>query len=267
MAYTPVVLTIAGSDSGGGAGIQADIRTFRALGVHGACAITSITSQNTREVAARYDLPPDVVVSQMETVLADLEVASAKTGMLANAAIAAAVAETLARYDIRRLVVDPVAVSSSGQTLLDAGGLEVVAEKLLPLSLVFTPNLAEASLLLGHEVIGRDGMEQAARLLKKLTPGCVVLKGGHLNAGGSEALDMFYDGSDLVELKAPRVATADSHGTGCVFSASIAARLALGETPLQAAVGAKRDITRALENALHIGGGSGPVDPVPEPGG
>lgn len=258
----PVALTIAGSDSGGGAGIQADIKTFYTLGVHGACVITSITSQNTREVMERYDLPVATVISQMEAVLGDMEVVAAKTGMLANAGIVRAVAEVLSEYGIERLVVDPVAISSSGRPLLDAGGLDAMAEALLPLALVFTPNLAEAAAFLDSEVEDAEGMRKAARRLKGLGPACVVVKGGHL--GGGESLDIFFDGKEMVELKAARIPTADDHGTGCVFSAAIAARLARGEAPLAAVTGAKEDVGRALERSLHVGKGRGPVNPQPD---
>lgn len=255
-----VVLTVGGSDSGGGAGIQADIKTLHTLGVHGACAVTSVTSQNTQGVASRFDLPPEVVTSQMEAVFSDMEVAAAKTGMLANAAIVSAVAGVLERRGVRRLVVDPVAASSSGQPLLDAGGLEVLADKLLPLALVFTPNLEEAAAFLGREVEDVPEMREAALALRELGPECVVVKGGHLE--GEEAVDVFCDGAGVRELRAPRVKTADSHGTGCVFSAAVAARLALGADPLRAVEGAGEDVRRALRCSLRLGSGSGPVRPV-----
>ncbi len=257
----PVVLTIAGSDSGGGAGIQADIKTFHALGVHGASAITSVTSQNTKEVISRFDLPVDVVISQIAAVLDDMDVAAVKTGMLANDGIVRAVAEALQYRDIERLVVDPVAVSSSGQPLLDEGGLEAIVEALLPRALVFTPNLAEASAILREVVEGVEGMKKAARSLKTLGPACVVVKGGHM--GGAESPDVFFDGREMVELSAHRIRAQDDHGTGCVFSAAVAARLARGQNPLDAAAGGKMDVRRALENALRIGGGRGPVNLVP----
>ena len=257
----PVALTIAGSDSGGGAGIQADIKTFYACGVHGTCAITSVTSQNTLGVAARFDLPPQVVLAQIEAVLDDMEVAGAKTGMLASAAITAAVAEVVAERGLQRLVVDPVAVSTSGHSLLDGGGIETIAEKLFPLALMITPNLTEASLLLQREIASVEEMEKAAVLLKDMGPACILLKGGDL-AGTEEAVDIFYDGTDLVTLASPRVDTANTHGTGCLLSAAVAAYLARGETPLRAAGRAKEDVTRALRHALDIGKGRGPVHPV-----
>ena len=255
----PVALAIGGSDSGGGAGIQADLKTFFSLGVHGACAITSVTSQNTLGVVSRYDLPAEAVVSQVEAVLDDFEVAAAKTGMLATSSVVSAVAALLRRRGIRNLVVDPVTFSSGGYPLLEAGGAVVMAEALLPIAAVFTPNLREASLFLGREVKDEAGMKAAARELRKLGPTCVVVKGGHL--GGRQAVDIFYDGKDLVELSSPRIKTEDDHGTGCVFSAAIAARLARGESPLGAVRGAKEDITAALLRSLRLGAGRGPVNP------
>lgn len=260
----PVAMTIASSDSGGGAGIQADLKTFYACGVHGACVITSVTSQNTRGVISRFDLPPGVVVDQMEAVLSDMEVRGVKTGMLATAGVVEAVAGMIEKRGLEHLVVDPVIMSSRGQPLLDEGGLEAISECLLPLALVFTPNLAEASAFLGKDIKDRESMKEAARSLLELGPACVVVKGGHLE-GGAEAVDIFYDGEKLVEIAAERVRTENTHGTGCVFSASIAARLALGDTALEAARKAKKKVSEALKNSLHIGGGTGPVHPLPGP--
>lgn len=258
----PVTLTIAGSDSGGGAGIQADIKTFHVCGVHGTCAITSVTSQNTMGVTSRFDLPVGEVVSQMEAVLDDFEVASAKTGMLASAAIIRAVSEVVAERRIKRLVVDPVAVSTSGHSLLDGGGIETIAERLFPLAAVVTPNLAEASLLLGREIADLEGMKRAAALIRDMGPECVLVKGGHLPAS-PHAVDVFYDGNEFVTLALPRVDTENTHGTGCMLSAAIAAYLALGEDPLEAARRAKSDVAGALRNSLDIGRGRGPVNPRP----
>jgi hydroxymethylpyrimidine kinase/phosphomethylpyrimidine kinase len=263
--YLPVALSIAGSDSSGGAGIQADLKTFYSLGVHGACVITSITSQNTMGVMARHDLAVGVVASQLRAVLEDIEVEGAKTGMLGNGAVVEAVADILAGHGTRNLVVDPVAFSSSGQPLLDEVGMEVMVEELLPLATVFTPNLMEASALLGGDIRDLEGMMKAARSLRKLGPACVVIKGGHL-ASSEKSIDIFYDGNNMLEIEMPRVRTENDHGTGCVFSAAITARLALGEAPLQAVTGAKGDVTRALVNSLSIGSGRGPVHPLPQSG-
>ncbi len=262
--HLPVTLTIAGSDSGGGAGVQADLKTFYACGVHGVCAITSVTSQNTLGVRSRYDLPAEVVVSQMETVLDDFEVKSAKTGMLANAEIVRAVAKVASGRGIERLVVDPVAVSTSGHSLLDGGGIETIAEMLFPLALVITPNLEEASLLLRREIASVEEMKRAAVLLGDMGPACVLLKGGHLE-GSPEAVDVFFDGSEPVILASPRIDTANTHGTGCVLSAAVAAYLARGDAPLRAASKAKKDVTRALRRSLDMGRGRGPVHPALAP--
>lgn len=259
----PIVLTIAGSDSGGGAGVQADLKTFYALGAHGACALTSVTSQNTMEVIGRYDLPPEVVAAQLDAVLSDFEVAAAKTGMLGNVEIIRAVAKLLRGHGLNNLVIDPVVVSSTGQSLLGEGGIEALMEALLPLAAVLTPNMKEASALTGLEVNGLEGMREAAVLLKGMGPASVVITGGHLE--GDEATDVFFDGERCCELPAPKVATENDHGTGCVFSAAVAARLALGEDVLQAVGGAKQDVLNALANSLDIGRGRGPVHPVREP--
>ena len=258
----PVAMTIAGSDSGGGAGVQADLKTFYTCGVHGTCIITSVTSQNTLGVLERHDLPAGVVVSQMEAVLSDMEVKGAKTGMLATAEIALAVAEVLEGRGIDCLVVDPVTRSSWGQPLLEDEGLRVVTERLLPLARVFTPNIAEASAFLGKDIEDREAMREAARSLLELGPSCVVVKGGHLEEG-EEAVDVYCDGGNIVELTGERVETENTHGTGCVFSAAIAACLALGDAPLQSVRRAKEVVSRALSNSLHIGGGRGPVHPLP----
>ncbi|WP_458011751.1 bifunctional hydroxymethylpyrimidine kinase/phosphomethylpyrimidine kinase [Candidatus Solincola sp.] len=256
----PVALTIAGSDSGGGAGIQADLKTFFALGVHGTCALTSVTSQNTSGVISRFDLPAEVVVSQVEAVASDLEPAAVKTGMLATAEVVRAVAGLAESLGWEKLVVDPVVISSSGHPLLEDSGIGVLLEKLLPRSLVFTPNLAEASLLTGIDVVGPGEMRKAARILHSRGARTVVVKGGHL--GGNEALDVFFNGKDYHELRTTRVNTADDHGTGCVFSAAVAAYLALGREPLEAVRGAKDFVTRALARSLRLGRGRGPVNPA-----
>lgn len=255
----PVALTLAGSDSGSGAGVQADLKTFYALGVHGTCAITSVTSQNTSGVLSRFDLPADVVVSQVEAVVSDLRPAAVKTGMLATAEVVRAVAGLAESMGWKKMVIDPVVMSTSGAPLLEDLGMEALLEELLPHALVFTPNLGEASLLTGQEVADAAGMRKAARLLYSMGARTVVVKGGHL--GGEEALDVFYDGRDYHEMRAPRVRTADDHGTGCVFSAAVAAYLALGWEPLEAVRGAKDFVTRALARSLRLGKGRGPVNP------
>ncbi len=254
-----MVLSVAGSDSGGGAGLQADIKTLHARGVHGVCAVTSVTSQNTLGVVTRFDLPAWVVKSQMEAVFADFDVAAAKTGMLANAEIVRAVARMIARYRVPCLVVDPVLRSSSGHLLLDGEGAEALVKELLPLATFFTPNLAEAEVFAGFPVGDLDGMRDAARALRELGPRYVVVKGGHL--AGGETVDVLFDGERLTEFRGPRVETRDDHGTGCVYSASLAARLAKGEPAQAAAAGAREDTLRALRWSLRLGAGRGPVNP------
>ncbi len=255
----PVALTIAGSDSGGGAGIQADLKTFYSLGVHGTCAITSITGQNTLGVRTRFDVPVEVVVAQVEAVVEDMEVAAVKTGMLATVEVVRAVSELADRYSWNNMVVDPVAISSSGQPLLDRGAEECLRELLLPRARVFTPNLREAATLTGLEVTGVEEMKEAARSLWMYGARLVVVKGGHLP--GRCVVDVVYDGKKYHELKGPRVYTADDHGTGCVFSSAVTAFLALGLDPLDAIRRAKEVVTRALAGSLRLGKGRGPVNP------
>lgn len=255
-----VALTVAGSDSGGGAGIQADCRVFFLFGIHATCALTSVTAQNTQGVWERFDLAPAMVAAQMEAVLTDIPVHAAKTGMLATAETARTVAGVFRRWDGIPVVVDPVLRSSTGQDLLDPGGLEAIREELLPRATVFTPNLEEASAFLGESVDDLQDMRNAAAALLDLGPGCVVVKGGHLRGG--EAVDVFYDGRRMEVLSGERIPTLHDHGTGCVFSAGVAAGLALGDEPLQAVMRARALVRAALLNSLALGKGKGVVFPV-----
>ena len=252
-----VVLTVAGSDSGGGAGIQADLRTFAAHGVHGTSAITAVTAQNSVAVLDWVALEPRMVVAQMEAVASDMNVAAVKTGMLATAAIVSAVAEAIERLALPLVVVDPVMVAKSGDRLLDRDAETAYREQLLPLATVVTPNLPEAEALLGHRVRTLDEMREAARALRAMGPRAVVVKGGHLEG---DAVDVFWDGARLEDLPAPRIATSNTHGTGCTYSAAIAARLALGEPLLDAVRGAKAYLTEAIRRSYSVGRGHGPVD-------
>jgi hydroxymethylpyrimidine/phosphomethylpyrimidine kinase len=251
-------MTIAGSDSGGGAGLQADLRTFAAHGVHGACAVTAVTAQNSVTVTDYVALDPRMVVAQVEAVVSDMPVAAVKTGMLANRGIVAAVADVVRRHALPHLVVDPVMVAKGGARLLDADAEKAYVEHLFALTEVLTPNLPEAEVLLGRPVRTREAMREAARALRAQGPRVVVVKGGHLPGG--EAVDVFYDGERLEELAAPRIDTRHTHGTGCTYSAAVAARLALGEAPLAAVRGAKDYLTEALRGAYAVGHGHGPVD-------
>ena len=250
-------LTIAGSDSGGGAGIQADLKTFHAFAVFGASVVTAITAQNTREVRAVHELPVDMIRAQMEAVFDDLDIAAAKTGMLSSARIIEAVAAELARRGLEKLVVDPVMISKSGYRLLADDAVAALRGTLLPLAFVVTPNLHEASLLTGLEVASLDDMKRAAEKIAALGPRAVVVKGGH--AAFARAVDVLFTEGEHEELRPEGpVRERSVHGTGCTFSAAITARLALGD-PLPAAVRrAKRYITRAIRQAPAIGHGHPP---------
>jgi hydroxymethylpyrimidine/phosphomethylpyrimidine kinase len=256
----PVALTIAGSDSGGGAGIQADLKTFAALGVHGTSAVTAITAQNTLGVAGILELPPALVAAQIEAVMLDLGAQAAKTGMLSNAKIIEVVAKAIARFEIDNLVVDPVMVAKGGARLLRDDAVDALRRRLLPLAAVVTPNLPEAEVLLGRPIRTLDERRQAARDLVGLGARAAVVKGGHTDE--EQAIDHYFDGTELVELKSPRIATANTHGSGCVFSAAIAAELARGRDSLAAVLLAKEFITGAIERSLEVGRGHGPVNPM-----
>jgi len=259
-----VALTVAGSDSGGGAGIQADLRTFAAHGVHGTSALTAVTAQSSVGVSAWEAVSPRMVVAQIEAVATDMPVAAAKTGMLANAAVIAAVAEAVARLRVAPLVVDPVMVSKSGDRLLDAAAERAYVDRLFPLAALITPNLHEAEVLLGRTVRDVSAMRRAAQDLAALGASAVLVKGGALSG---DAVDVFYDGARLVELASPRVETANTHGTGCTLSAAICARLALGAPLADAIRGAKDYLTEGLRRSYAVGKGRGvvhhlhPLDP------
>jgi hydroxymethylpyrimidine/phosphomethylpyrimidine kinase len=257
-----VALTIAGSDSGGGAGIQADLHTFAAHGLHGTSAITAITAQNSRGVVAWSAVDPALVAAQIDAVASDMAVAGAKTGMLATVAVISAVAEAIRRNAIGPLVVDPVMVARSGDRLLDPSAEKAYVELLFPLATVLTPNLLEAEVLLGYAVRDPEGMRRAARDLHALGPRAVLVKGGGL-AASPNALDVLFDGERLHEISAPRVDTENTHGTGCTLSAAIASRLALGDGVAAAVRGAKSYLTEALSLSFSVGRGRG--SPMPHP--
>ena len=251
-----VALTIAGSDSGGGAGIQADLLTFAAHGVHGTSALTAVTAQNSVEVRDWVALEPRMVVAQIEAVASDMAVAAAKTGMLATAGIVTAVAEALTRLRLPHVVVDPVMVAKGGHRLLDPAA-EGAYRSLFPLATLLTPNLGEAEALLGRPVRTLDAMAAAARDLVGAGARAVLVKGGHL---AGDAVDVFFDGETVEELPAPRVETRNTHGTGCTLSAAIAARLAGGAGLREAVHGAKEYLTEAILRSYAVGRGHGPVD-------
>jgi hydroxymethylpyrimidine/phosphomethylpyrimidine kinase len=262
----PVALTICGSDSGGGAGLQADLRTFAAHRVHGAFALTAVTAQNTTEVRAVATLDPDMVVAQVEAVVQDLEVVAVKTGMLATPEVVAAVGLLASRGLLPNLVVDPVLVSSTGHPLMDEGGVAAYRDLLLPRATVVTPNLRETARLLETDVArlaDTEAMGRAATALRALGPRYVVVKGGHLDKlGGRGAPDVVAGPDGITVLEADRVATGNDHGTGCSLSAAVAANLALGAEPLDALEAAKAFVHRALQGgaAWRLGAGHGPID-------
>jgi hydroxymethylpyrimidine/phosphomethylpyrimidine kinase len=256
----PVALTIAGSDSGGGAGIVADLKTFEAHGVWGTTALVAVTAQNTLGVQAFETLPAALVRRQIESVVTDIGVDAAKTGMLATAELATAVAAAVRDLGVPNLVVDPVFVSKHGDTLLADDAVGALAKELLPLATVVTPNLPEAGRLVGFEVDDREAMAEAGRRLVDMGARVALVKGGHL--GGDASPDCLVAlGEDLVWLDSARIAGRHTHGTGCVLSAAIAAGLANGMEPADACVHAKRFIERAIEAGVDLGSGVGPVNP------
>ncbi|MCK0196864.1 bifunctional hydroxymethylpyrimidine kinase/phosphomethylpyrimidine kinase [Ancylobacter sp. 6x-1] len=259
-AGTPIAVTIAGSDSGGGAGIQADLKTFSALGVYGASVITALTAQNTLGVTSIHDVPPAFVSAQMDAVFSDLAVDAVKIGMLSRPEVIAAVAQGLDRHGLRAVVLDPVMVAASGDRLLVPEAIEELRRSLLPRALLITPNLPEAAALLdeppAHDLAA--ARMQAARLLA-MGPKAVLVKGGH--GEGPESTDVLMDADGVVELSAPRIVTRNTHGTGCTLSSAITAGLAKGLSLRDAVAAGKDYLTRALARSeeLAVGHGHGPV--------
>jgi hydroxymethylpyrimidine/phosphomethylpyrimidine kinase len=253
-------LTIAGSDSGGGAGIQADLKTFSAFGVFGTSAITAITAQNTVEVIAVEAVRPELVTAQIDAVLDDLGADAIKIGMLANAANVEAVAAALERRPARPLVLDTVMVSKGGVRLIDEEAIGALTARLLPMASVITPNGPEAEALTGLAIRSVADLHAAAAALIDLGARAVVAKGGHLDG---PAVDVFHDGSRAIELRSPRIESRHTHGTGCTFSAAIAARLALGDSLDAAVRAAKAYIDRAIAQAPRLGRGHGPLQHQP----
>ena len=253
-------LTIAGSDSGGGAGIQADLKTFAAFGVFGTSAITAITAQNTLGVTAVQALDPALVVAQIDAVVSDLGTDATKIGMLANSAIIEAVAHALVRHDLRLVVLDPVMVAKGGDHLLDPSSVQALCTLLLPLASVLTPNVPEAEVLTGLTITSIGGLREAAARLVGMGARTVVVKGGHLPLSSGRAVDIWHDGTHYVELDAERIATPHTHGTGCTFSSAVAAGLALGHDVETSVRDAKTYVTGAIRHAPGLGHGHGPLN-------
>ena len=252
----PVAMTIAGSDSGGGAGIQADLKTFAALGVYGASTLTAITAQNTVAVTAVHELPTDLIAAQIEAVVSDIGVDAVKTGMLSSSSIVEVVAEEIRRHGITTLVVDPVMVAKSGDPLLREEAVESVRTRLVPLAALVTPNIPEAETLTGLQIETDADMRAAARQIFQMGAGAVVVKGGH-RAG--PAADLFYDGKEFREFTAERFDTVNTHGTGCTFASAAAAGLAQGKSVSEAVAQAKEYVTEAIRHSYPLGQGHGPV--------
>jgi hydroxymethylpyrimidine/phosphomethylpyrimidine kinase len=254
----PRALTIAGSDSGGGAGIQADLKTFSAYGVYGASAVTAVTAQNTLEVRDWLAMPAELVASQVDAVLGDIGADAVKTGMLANASIVEAVAAQMRAHGVDKLVVDPVMIASDGRRLLEADAVAVLIRELLPLALVVTPNVPEAEALTNRTISTWDDVKGAAAQIVEMGARSVVIKGGHFD-DTRNATDVFYDGHGYRDFTAIRLDTQSTHGTGCTFSAAIAAALAKGLGTADAVALAKSYVTLAMQHAYPVGHGHGPL--------
>jgi hydroxymethylpyrimidine kinase/phosphomethylpyrimidine kinase len=254
----PIALTIAGSDSGGGAGIQADLKTFHAFGCFGTSAITAITVQNTRGVTGVHPIPVDTVRAQIAAVATDLPPAACKTGMLATSDLVRAVAASIREHALPNYVLDPVMVATSGDPLLDVDAQRTIVDELLPLAVCVTPNLDEAEILVGFAVRDADGMRRAARALVERGARSALLKGGHLQS--AELVDVLFDGTDWHEWRRPRLDTRSTHGTGCTLSAAIAAGLAHGQPLRQAVEDALDYVQRAMASAPGLGSGHGPLN-------
>ncbi|MBI4336951.1 MAG: bifunctional hydroxymethylpyrimidine kinase/phosphomethylpyrimidine kinase [Chloroflexi bacterium] len=253
----PTAMTIAGSDSGGGAGIQADLKTFAALGVYGTSAITAITAQNTLRVSAVHELPPEMVAAQIDAIVTDIGADAVKTGMLSSSPIIHVVAERVRHYKLERLVVDPVMVAKSGDRLLQEEAVTAMREQLIPLATVVTPNLPEAEAITGLRLATLQDSYKAAKAMVGMGAKAVVVKGGHL---AGPAVDLLYDGKSFHEFSAPRIETRSTHGTGCTFGSAVAAYLARGLSPLEAVGKAKEYVTEAMRRAFLIGSGHGPLN-------
>lgn len=271
-----IALTIAGSDPGGGAGIQADLKTFAAFGVYGASAVTAITVQNTLGVEGVAPLTADLVTAQIEALAGDLSIDATKIGMLATAAIVEAVAAAIAELELPLVVVDPVLVSTNGERLLDSDGVEVMRNELLPRALVVTPNLPEAEVLSGRRIGSPEDARDAARRIHEMGAAAVIITGGHGMeqgsglgpqtsglrplASGQAVIDLLFDGHGFHEFRAPRIDSLHTHGTGCTYASAVAASLALGHSLPDAARAAQRYVGGAIAHAPAIGHGRGPLD-------
>ncbi|WP_214742276.1 MULTISPECIES: bifunctional hydroxymethylpyrimidine kinase/phosphomethylpyrimidine kinase [unclassified Exiguobacterium] len=254
----PQVLTIAGSDSGGGAGIQADLKTFQELGVFGTSVITAITAQNTLGVHGIETISSEMITKQLDAVADDFQITACKTGMLVDAERIEAVANALERHRFEHVVVDPVMVAKGGASLLQESAVEALRTKLLPQATVVTPNIPEAEVLAGMTIRTEADRMKAAQAIQHLGVDVVIIKGGHTEE--EDAVDLIMTGTEAFQVKAPRIQTKDTHGTGCTFSAALTAELAYGKTLRQAVVDAKQFIHQAITHGLSLGQGHGPTN-------
>lgn len=250
------ILTIAGSDSGGGAGIQADIKTFAALGMYGMTAITAITAQNTLGVYEVLELDPEIIKAQIDAVFRDIRVDAVKIGMVCNAGIIRQIASSLKEWGAVNIVLDPVMISTSGYQILKQEAIETLKKEMFPLAAVVTPNLPEAEVLSGKRIINTEDMEHAAKAIFCLGPKSVLIKGGHLEG---DACDLFFDGEKVSVFTVPRINKKNTHGTGCTLSSAIAAHLASGFDLITAVGKSKEYLTGAIEHSFPLGNGAGPV--------
>ncbi len=255
----PKALTIAGSDSGGGAGIQADLKTFTVHKVYGMSVVTSITAQNTESVLGIINLSPEFIGLQLVAVISDIGVDAAKTGMLANTATIKALSQKIKQYNIKKLVVDPVMVSKSGAKLLESSAVTSLKNDLIPIAFIVTPNIPEAEVISGIKIKTIEDMKESAEIIRDLGPENVLIKGGHLE-NNREATDILYDGTDYFEISTRWIKTKNTHGTGCTYSAAICANLAKGIGVIDAVSNAKDYVTEAIEKSLAIGKGHGPLN-------
>jgi hydroxymethylpyrimidine/phosphomethylpyrimidine kinase len=252
------VLTIAGSDSSGGAGIQADLKTFAAFGVYGTCAVTAITAQSTAGIAEMSALSADLVTAQIEAVAGDIAIHATKIGMLATAAIVEAVAAAIEELELPLVVLDPVMVSKSGTRLIDEDGVRTMCAELIPRAFIVTPNLPEAEALSGMRIASKDDVGEAARRIHGIGGAAVLITGGH--GEGGTVVDLLFDGRTFSEFSTPRIETRHTHGTGCTHASAVAACLALGMDPNEAARRAQQYVAGAIRHAIAIGHGQGPLD-------
>lgn len=251
------VLTISASDSGGGSGIQADLKTFFARQVYGVSVVTSVTAQNTIGIQVIYELPPDLVASQLDSVLSDIGVDAVKIGMLSNAEIITTIAQKLEEYHIEKIVLDPVMVAKGGEPLLQPDAIELLLQKLIPIALLVTPNISEAKVLSEMEILSREDMIEAGRRIYKMGAKNILIKGAQLKG---EAIDILFDGCESHQYSAPMVVTKNTYGTGCTLASAITAELAKGHSIPEAVQKSKQYITKAIQHSLEMGVGHGPLN-------